>query len=73
VLRKRSLIAILCIAALLAAAMTPLPSGSVYAVLVPLTLRFAFSDAAPFVSAEPADLYSFLPSVSLSSRGPPSA
>lgn len=72
-LRNRSLIAILCIAALLAAAMVPVPSASIYAILEPLGPLFAFAESVPVACAEPVDLCTFLTVTSLSSRGPPSA
>jgi hypothetical protein len=71
--RKRGVMALLCIAVLLAAALAPLPSDSFCVVFEPLTPLFAVAESAPLACVEPPSLQSRPAVARLASRAPPSA
>jgi hypothetical protein len=71
--RKRGLLALLCLAVLLAAALAPLPSDSSDAILVPVDPLLATADSACFIRTEPGELPSVLTFSPPTPRAPPEA
>jgi len=69
--RSRGFVALVCIAAMLAAAMAPVASDAFCAVLVPLPLLFGIVLPAPIPLIEPAHRPSSYVSPTLPSRAPP--
>jgi len=73
VLRNRGFIALVCIVAMLAAAMAPVSSAAFCAVLVPLPLLFGIVLSVPVLPTAPAHRPSSFVSPTLPSRAPPVA
>jgi hypothetical protein len=73
VFRHRKLVSLLCIVALLAAAMAPVASGSFCAILVPLAPLFGAVVSTPVERIEPGHPHIPPALVSLPSRAPPTA
>jgi hypothetical protein len=73
VLRNRSFVAVVCIVALLAAAMAPIASASPVAILVPVEPLFGTIVSEPVERPEPGHPQTFADLGPLLSRGPPTA
>ena len=71
--RKRGFVAVVCIAVVLAIAMSPIASGSFAAILAPLDPLFGALVSVPLPPVEPGHPHTVFVLVPLPSRAPPAA